>query len=137
VQIHNPNYYDEDSEELARAMESCRRLGKVAHWGLSVDWIIPVLKYDAISSVQAPFNLLFPNNLNQMSSASACGFAVISRQPYCLGVLCKEPWNVPEKALRFCLSQEFSTVLVGMQTEEELEMNLRWAEKGPLPLEPK
>jgi len=82
-------------------------------------------------------------HMNLMSSSSARELSevpqkvgIIARQPYARGLLCNPPWSIGEQALRFCLSNKhISTVLVGMQTEEELEMNLRWAELGPLPLE--
>lgn len=108
---------------------------KVGAWGLSV----PDTQWQAngmttnLPVCQGPYNLLDTN-----MGCFGRNIAFIARQPYARGLLCNPPWNIGEQALRFCLSNKhISTVLVGMQTEEELEQNIRWAEKGPLPLEPK
>jgi len=97
----------------------------VNSWSLTaeMDWAIQLVN-----------NLLNPAQVNYPGE----GYVFIARQPYARGLLCNPPWNIGEQALRFCLSNEhISTVLVGMQTEEELEQNLEWASLGPLPLEPK
>jgi len=108
---------------------------KIKTWGLSVPdtaWRENGMELH-LPVCQGPYNLLDTN-----MGCFGRDIAFIARQPYARGLLCNPPWNIGEQALRFCLSNKhISTVLVGMQTEEELEMNLRWAELGPLPLEPK
>jgi len=84
--------------------------------------------------IQAPYNII--NREIEWEECSGELPAIIARQPYARGLLCNPPWSIGEQALRFCLSNKhISTVLVGMQTEEELEQNLEWASRGPLPLE--
>jgi len=127
--IHNQYMMRSD---LRAAMECWSN--KIRTWGLSTpgsEWQAHGMRFD-VPVVQGPYSILNTN----MQWFVPEGFFFIARQPYARGLLCNPPWNIGEQALRFCLSNKhISTVLVGMQTEEELECNLEWAEKGPLPLE--
>ncbi len=126
--IHNQYNLRSD---LRAAMECWKN--KIRTWGLSVpdtEWQAHGMTTN-IPVCQGPYNLLDTN-----MGCFGRDIAFIARQPYARGLLCNPPWNIGEQALRFCLSNKhISTVLVGMQTEEELMRNLEWASRGPLPLE--
>jgi len=123
-------------EELDRQALELAKVNCIYASGFSpddrVNWINNIRLIDNSELVfQLPYNIIWQTLLWLQKPK-----AIIARQPYARGLLCNPPWNIGEQALRFCLSNKhISTVLVGMQTEEELEMNLRWAELGPLPLE--
>jgi len=105
--------------------------------GMTFPWFRTVSKIEWMHCpiIQLPYNILTGKFWGR--KVSNYGPAIIARQPYARGLLCNPPWNIGEQALRFCLSNKhISTVLVGMQTEEELYQNIRWAEMGPLPLTP-
>jgi len=107
---------------------------KVGLWGVSLWKSYHARILPSTQICQTPYNLV--DTVADKLILRKSGVVFIARQPYARGLLCNPPWNIGEQALRFCLSNKhISTVLVGMQTEEELEQNLRWAEKGPLPLE--
>jgi len=139
IQIHNADYIP--SLEIFDVLAEAQVTGRIKAWGITTQ-----LKNSSeywgsrhyCMTAQLPYNLLNQGlgakGFKELKTRTRVG--IIARQPYARGLLCNPPWNIGEQALRFCLSNKhISTVLVGMQTEEELEMNLRWAEKGPLPLE--
>ncbi len=162
VQIHNatpPVLADEDS--LA-ALERAKDRGKIRFLGASIygeEAALLALQRPSMMTVQAPFNLLDRQMEGRVFPAAAeRGAGILVRSAFLRGVLTAQVRSLPPAldplrqaavrametagipperlaalALRFCISTpQVASVIIGVRSEEELEVNLAAVEEGPL-----
>lgn len=162
LQIHNTSEDLLSRGELLDVLLRLRQSGKIRHAGASLyeeAVALRALRHREIHTLQVPYNFLDAKmSLRVFPQASAAGVGILIRSAFLRGILTNRVHEAPaplEKlrdkaleacaalaispnelagtALRFCLSHDaVSTVLVGVRTIEELEANVRAAEKGPL-----
>lgn len=163
LQIHNATEAVLGMDAVLRTLEDLRRAGKIAAAGASIYGeasALRALETPPIATVQVPFNVL-DQKLTQhfFPLAIERGAGVLVRSAFLRGVLTDRVLEVPDRlallrdraleaarlagepisnlaevALRYTLSVAgVSSVIVGVRTVEELERNVRAAEKGPMP----
>ncbi|MCC6341430.1 MAG: aldo/keto reductase [Bryobacterales bacterium] len=162
LQIHNTSEDLLSRGELLDVLLRLRQSGKIRHAGASLYGeavALRALRHREIHTLQVPYNFLDAKmSLRVFPQASAAGVGILIRSAFLRGILTNRVHEAPAQleklrdkaleacaalaispnelagtALRFCLSHDaVSTVLVGVRTIEELEANVRAAEKGPL-----
>lgn len=165
VQVHNATVEAVSRGEVAEALQSARRQGKVRFLGASVytgEEALAVIAAGCFDVLQVPYNLLDQRMAEKVfPAAKAAGVGIVVRSAFLKGALTeKARWlppelaplkraaeraagdfgaswdSLPELALRFCLSDpRVSTTLTGAQSAEELSRSLAAAAAGPLPEE--
>ena len=139
--------------DLRGTMSRLVKEGKVLHWGISLDSRDPssalaALDEPIIESVGVFYNLSERRcEKSLFAKARETGVAIIARSPFDRGALTEaaeqtealaelcgdEVADLPELALRFCLSHsDVSVVVPTMRRPEHLQANLAAAAQGPL-----
>ena len=151
--------------DLLRAQRDAEAIGMigVSMSGTDVDEARSVLADPSVDVLQIPYNAFDQRwrSSGVLESAAARGVRVIGRSPYLQGLLAMSdglvpprlahalPWKArfrriaddagmepAELAMRYALSAgEIATTVAGVETLEQLETNLRYADRGPLPAE--
>jgi aryl-alcohol dehydrogenase-like predicted oxidoreductase len=161
VQIHNARAEDIQRGEIVDLLLEARQDGLVRFLGASVygeQAAAEAMKNNYLDVLQIAYSILDQRIQSNLSEAGKTGTAVLVRSALLKGVLSvkgrvlqgelgilrqaaervceglKCTWeDLPEVALRFCLSSEdISSVLLGVRTLEELQQGLAAWEQGPL-----
>ena len=160
LQLHNPTLDTIGDPELIGSLETAVAAGKVGVVGASVygeELALKALQYPVYRALQVPFNLLDQVMTEKVfPQAQSQGVAILIRSVFLRGVLTDRIHAIPERlsplrvralaalegepvedlatlAIRFCLSfPAISSLILGIKTVEELDVNLASAAKGPL-----
>ena len=165
IQIHNTSLAILQRGEVRRCFEEAQRQGKVRFVGVSCyeeDVSLEALNGSWIDTLQIPFNLLDRRMTSRVFSRAAVqGVGVLARSAFLRGVLTSQIDSIPDRlaplkrtavhaltelkgevgtlselALRYCLSfKEVSSVIIGVRSLSELEVNMANASKGGLSAE--
>ncbi len=133
-QLHNVS----NSEELnlifenncVKALKEAQKEGKVKHIGITShnpEIAVQALQKENFDTVQFPFNIVEPEATEELLPlAQKMEVGTIVMKPLCGGSLSNN-----EVAARDLLSYPVSTIIPGMQTEEEVLKNIKAAEMPP------
>ncbi len=162
LQIHNAQPKILSNEVVLRAFEDAQKTGKIRVMGASCVGEVSAqaaLSLAQIRALMLPLNILDRQMLpGVFPKAEGSGVGVLARSAFLRGVLTDNLPNVPdallpvkqaaakvaqectsevqslsELALRYCLSFDaVSTVVIGVRSLNELDVNVRDAEKGAL-----
>ncbi len=162
LQIHNTTQKLLTNDDVLRALEDARTQGKVGFLGASCvgeEISLAALQTGHFDALQLPFNMLDRQMVARVfKQARHAGVGILSRSAFLRGILtshlaivpdslaplkeaarrlsaiCEEEVrNLSEMAIRFCLSYEnVSSVIIGVRTLSELEMNVADIERGNL-----
>ena len=162
LQIHNLTPAILSNDEVWRALEDAQKAGKFRLLGGSSygeEVPLAALENERLRSLQVPFNVLDRRVMPRVfPGAVKKRVGILVRSAFLRGVLTSQVDSVParlalvrdaalrifaqarhtvqslsEMALRFCLSQdEVSSVIIGVRSVQELEVNVADAGKGAL-----
>lgn len=162
LQIHNTSVEILSDDTVLRSLENAQTTGKVRFLGAScVGTAVTeaTLETGIVRTLQLPFNLLDRQMLpDVLPRAQQGGIGVMVRSVFLRGVFgnafqglperlfplkeavakvqaagAEEERRVPDLAMRFCLSfAPVSTLIVGMRTTAEVELNASIVDKGSL-----
>ncbi len=133
-QLHNVS----NSEELnlifendcVKALKEAQKEGKVRYIGITShnpEIAVQALQRESFDTVQFPFNVVEPEAMEELLPlAQKMEVGTIIMKPLCGGALSNN-----ETAVRDLLSYPVSTIIPGMQKEEEVLKNTRAAEMPP------
>jgi aryl-alcohol dehydrogenase-like predicted oxidoreductase len=125
--------------DAGRASGNVRFLGITGH--RDPDVVRECLGHFDFDVVMVPVNAAEPHYRSFLDSviplAQAKGIGVVAMYPYCGGRLAKlAHFDSVEPLLRFALSQDISVALVGCDSVNQLEANVRYAQRFvPMPSE--
>ncbi|OGC24112.1 hypothetical protein A2291_00045 [candidate division WOR-1 bacterium RIFOXYB2_FULL_42_35] len=162
VQIHNASLGTVRQGEIAAILHKAKQEGKIRSFGASVYTVeeaLAVINNGNYDLLQIAYNILDQRMRAEVfPAAQKAGMGIISRSAFLKGVLTpkaewlpkeldklkvaatnikeqlKQSWqDLPQVALRFCFSiPKISSVLVGVQSEKELEKALKAESLGML-----
>ena len=139
-QLHNVSNFKEldsvFSNNTIEALKKAQQEGKIRYIGISShnsEIAIEALNRENFDTVQFPFNPLEVEAAAELLPlAQKMGVGTIIMKPLCGGAL-----ENKELALRYLLDYQISTIIPGIQSEEELTQNLKAANRAPLTEEEK
>ncbi|MTI79349.1 MAG: 4Fe-4S dicluster domain-containing protein [Firmicutes bacterium] len=113
------------------ALLEARQKGLIKHIGITghiQEILKEALKYDVLESVQFPFNAVEVDDGEELLKlAESKNVGIIIMKPLAGGALTNA-----DLALRFILSYPVSSIIPGMDSEEQVEANANVVEKQPL-----
>lgn len=130
-QCHNVKSQEELDKILApggalEALEDAKKEGKIGHLGITghrAPVVVTALKTGKFATVQFPFNFIERIGEEEIFPlAREMNMGIIVMKPLAGGAFSK-----PELALRFLLQQNVSTIIPGMDSLEQVELNARLA----------
>jgi aryl-alcohol dehydrogenase-like predicted oxidoreductase len=162
LQIHNTCPEILKSHETLGFLAELQKQGKIRYLGASSygeETPLQAVETGIFQTIQVPFNMLDQTMTQRVFKAAACGnSSILVRSAFLRGVLTPQVHDLParlaplktaalraldaardevedlaEAALRFCLSfREVTTVIIGVRSAAEMEVNIAAAAKGPL-----
>ncbi|MBQ7402693.1 MAG: aldo/keto reductase [Lentisphaeria bacterium] len=156
--LHTLLFHREKDWKFAGILKKCKQEGLIRHFGCSVDGEIPP-NSEMLEAIQIPGNLLDKRFFPFLKQARKQGCHVYIRSVYLQGLLLMPEEKIPaslqalvpyrrklsalaekngmslaELCVRYlCSIPEIDGVLTGVETAEQLKINLSLAEKGALP----
>lgn len=153
-------FHNEENFVYVNSLNKYRSKGLVQHIGCSVatpEYALEIVRSGQCEAMQLPFSVLDSRFLDQqiIAEAEANGISVFTRSVFLQGLALMPREEIPEQlsevitvldaleklsgmemkelALRYVLSiPTISSVLIGVDSQEQLRQNLRIYEQGPL-----
>jgi hypothetical protein len=146
--------------DVVQALQEAQQAGKTRHIGFSGDnkLALEAIGMGIFATLITSFNVLDQNGLNEvLPAAEAAGMGIIAKRPIANAAFNRAaspydyadaywerarhftvPEGAPEDgaalALRFCRSFDYiDTAIVGIDSTDQLEANIKTLEDGPLP----
>lgn len=131
-QVHNPSMEQLDTVigegGALEALQEAKATGKIGHIGLtahSVEVFERAMDLDWVETLMFPYNIVEKQIESQMEMCREKNIGFIAMKPLAGGAI-----ENPELAMRFiCSNPNVTVVIPGMHTIDELEQNLRAAER--------